>query len=84
MMQPHQQEGYNTDSGAQGMSDTLTFRAVYEKHGSWYVGYIPEVPGVNAQERTLKEARRSLNAALREPAELDPTALQGRNLLPLI
>ena len=41
------------------------FTAVSERHGRWYVGYVPEVPGVNAQERTLAAARRSLAAALR-------------------
>ncbi len=60
------------------MSMSLIFRAVFEKHGRWYVGYIPEVPGVNAQERSLREARRSLKAALRELAEIDRKAVFGR------
>ena len=59
------------------MERSLKFSAVFEKHGRWYVGYVPEVPGVNAQERTLKEARKSLAIALRELAELDPDALVG-------
>lgn len=54
------------------------FTAVFEKHGRWYVGYVPEVPGVNAQERTLAAARRSLTAALRELAEMSPESLRGR------
>ena len=53
------------------------FTAVYERHGRWYVGYVPDVPGVNAQERTLVTARRSLSSALRELARLDPSALRG-------
>lgn len=32
---------------------THKFQAIFEKHGRWYVGYVPQVPGVNAQERTL-------------------------------
>lgn len=60
------------------MSESLIVRAVFEKHGRWYVGYIPEVPGVNAQERSLEEARKSLKAALRELAEIDPSAVSGR------
>lgn len=39
------------------------------------MGYIPEVPGVNAQERTLDAARESLTIALRELIEIDPSAL---------
>lgn len=54
------------------------FTAVFERHGRWYVGYVPEVPGVNAQEHTLGAARRSLASALRELARLDPGALRGR------
>jgi len=55
------------------------FTAVFERHGRWFVGYVPEVPGVNAQERTLAATRRSLAAALRELARLDPGALRGKD-----
>lgn len=41
------------------------FTAVYEKRGKWYVAYIEEIPGVNTQGRTLKEARANLKDALR-------------------
>jgi predicted RNase H-like HicB family nuclease len=54
------------------------FTAIFERHGRWYVGYVPEVPGVNAQERTLPATRRSLTAALRELAEISPESLRGR------
>lgn len=40
------------------------FTAVYEKRGEWYVAYIEEIPGVNTQGRTLKEARANLREAL--------------------
>ena len=53
--------------------------AVFERHGKWTVGYVPEVPGVNAQERTLAATRRSLLVALRELAALQPDALRGRH-----
>ena len=54
------------------------FTAVFEKHGRWYVGYVLELPGVNAQERTLAAARRSLAVALRELTTLDPDAVRGK------
>jgi predicted RNase H-like HicB family nuclease len=38
--------------------------AVIERHGRWYVAYIPEIPGVNTQGRTLKETRENLRDAL--------------------
>jgi len=40
------------------------FTAVFEKRGRWYIGYVEEVPGVNTQGRTLKEARKNLKEAL--------------------
>jgi predicted RNase H-like HicB family nuclease len=40
------------------------FTAVFEKHGRWYVAYVEEIPGVNTQGRTLKEARANLREAL--------------------
>lgn len=40
------------------------FTAVYQKRGRWYVAYVEEIPGVNTQGRTLKEARENLQEAL--------------------
>ena len=40
------------------------FTAVFQKRGSWYVAYVEEIPGVNTQARTRKEARRNLREAL--------------------
>ena len=59
------------------MGKRLKFRAVYEKHDGWYIGYIPEVPGVNAQEHTLKATRESLTFALGELAEIDPDTVSS-------
>ncbi len=41
-----------------------TFSTVVEKRGRWYVGYVPEVPGVNTQGRTLREVKENLQEAL--------------------
>ena len=40
------------------------FTAVYEKKDKWYVAYIEELPGVNTQGKTLKEARSNLKEAM--------------------
>jgi len=40
------------------------FTAVYEKKGKWYIAYIEEIPGVNTQGKTLKEAKKNLKEAL--------------------
>ena len=41
-----------------------TFSATIEKRGRWYIGYVPEVPGVNSQGKTLKEVSENLQEAL--------------------
>lgn len=41
-----------------------TYTAVYVKSGSWYAGYVAEVPGVNTQGKTLAEAKSNLLEAL--------------------
>ena len=40
------------------------FTAVYKKNGRWYLGWVEEIPGVNTQGRTLKEAKKNLKEAL--------------------
>jgi len=40
------------------------YTAVFEKRGRWYVAFVEEIPGVNTQGRTLKEARHNLKEAL--------------------
>lgn len=38
--------------------------AVFEQHGSDFIAYIEEIPGVNTQGATLEEARTNLIEAL--------------------
>ena len=40
------------------------FTAVYKKAGAWYLGWVEEIPGVNTQGKTLKEAKDNLKEAL--------------------
>ena len=40
------------------------FTAIYKKRGKWYLGWVEEIPGVNTQGRTLKEAKENLKEAL--------------------
>ncbi|MBM3216952.1 type II toxin-antitoxin system HicB family antitoxin [Candidatus Poribacteria bacterium] len=60
------------------------FTAVYEKRGRWYVAYVEEIPGVNTQARTLREARENLREALElivtANRELSERQLQGTNV----
>lgn len=40
------------------------FTAIYKKQGKWYLGWVEEIPGVNTQGKTLKEAKNNLKEAL--------------------
>ncbi|MCX6010281.1 MAG: type II toxin-antitoxin system HicB family antitoxin [Chloroflexi bacterium] len=40
------------------------FTSVIEKRGSWYIGYVEELPGVNTQGKTLRKVRENLKEAL--------------------
>lgn len=40
------------------------FTAIYQKRGKWIIAWIEEIPGVNTQGRSLKEAKENLKEAL--------------------
>lgn len=42
------------------------YTAVIKKDGSWWIGWIEEVPGVNCQEASKEELMRTLRVTLRE------------------
>jgi predicted RNase H-like HicB family nuclease len=42
------------------------YTAIVKRAGDWWIGWVQEVPGVNAQERTKEELLISLRQALRE------------------
>jgi predicted RNase H-like HicB family nuclease len=50
------------NKGRSRMKNTLT--AVFEKVAEGYIGYVEELPGVNAQGETLEEVRESLKEAI--------------------
>ena len=45
--------------------------AIVGQDGGWWIGWIAEVPGVNAQERTREELLDTLADVLREALELN-------------
>ncbi len=47
------------------------FTAIIKKDGDWWIGWIEEVKGVNAQESTKEELIQSLREALRDILELN-------------
>ncbi|GAB6068090.1 type II toxin-antitoxin system HicB family antitoxin [Methylothermus subterraneus] len=46
------------------------FTAIIKKEGDWWIGWVEEVPGANAQERTKEELLASLQEAVRDILEI--------------
>ena len=47
------------------------YTAILKKDGDWWIGWIEEVKGVNAQEASKEELIESLREALRDILELN-------------
>jgi len=50
---------------------TSTYTAIIKRDADWWIGWIEEVPGVNAQEATKEELLASLREILREALEFN-------------
>ncbi len=48
-----------------------SYTAVIKQDGSWWIGWIEEIPGVNCQEATREELVASLREALGEAIEFN-------------
>lgn len=61
------------------------FTAVFQKVDDWYIGYVEELPGANAQGKTLDEVRENLREAieliLKSNRELSERELAGKNVI---
>jgi hypothetical protein len=58
---------YRVSAKAMRVSENHT--AVIKKAGSWWIGRIEEVPGVNCQERTREAPSKTLRVTLAETLE---------------
>ncbi|MBI2909553.1 MAG: type II toxin-antitoxin system HicB family antitoxin [Chloroflexi bacterium] len=47
----------------------MTFRAVIKKSGNWWIGWLVDLPGVNAQEKTREELIESLRIGAEDMLE---------------
>ena len=47
------------------------FTAILKRDGDWWIGWVEEVPGVNAQERSREELLASLRVILAEALEFN-------------
>jgi len=56
------------------------FTAIYQKRGKWTVAWVEEIPGVNTQGRTLREAKENLKEALQLILETNHALAFGKSL----
>jgi len=54
------------------------FTAIYKKSGKWFLAWVEEIPGVNTQGRTLKEAKENLKEALSLILETNRNIMFGK------
>ena len=54
------------------------FTAVYQKKGKWIIAWVEEIPGVNTQGRTQKEAKENLKEALQLILETNHALAMGK------
>ena len=53
-----------------------TYTAIMQPKDGWWIGWLEEIPGINCQERTRDELRKSLLRATREAIDLNRKASQ--------
>ncbi len=49
----------------------MSYTAVIQRHGEWWIGWVEEVPGVNSQATTREELLDNLRDALDEALEMN-------------
>ena len=49
----------------------MKYRAVIKKANDWWIGWLVDLPGVNAQEKTKAELLESLKVGAQEMLELE-------------
>lgn len=49
----------------------MNYTAIIKQDGEWWIGWVEEVPGVNAQEKTKSELLASLRQVLLEALEFN-------------
>jgi predicted RNase H-like HicB family nuclease len=48
----------------------MQYRAIIKKSGQWWIGWLIDLPGVNAQEKTKKELLESLKICAQEMLDM--------------
>jgi len=49
----------------------MKFRAIMKRSGNWWIGWLIDLPGVNAQEKTREELLESLKIGAQDMLDTD-------------
>ncbi|MQY63202.1 MAG: type II toxin-antitoxin system HicB family antitoxin [Calditrichaeota bacterium] len=58
----------------------MKFKAIIKKEGNWWIGWLVDLPGVNAQERTYEELIESLKIGAEDMLALEPEVPEDARL----
>ena len=47
------------------------YKAIIQRDGEWWIGWVEEIPGVNSQGATREELIENLRSALQEALEMN-------------
>jgi predicted RNase H-like HicB family nuclease len=47
------------------------YKAIIQRDGQWWIGWVEEIPGVNSQGATREELLENLRSALQEALEMN-------------
>ncbi len=58
----------------------MEYRAVIKQEGDWWIGWLVDLPGVNAQEKTYEELLESLKIGAADMLALEPELPENAHL----
>jgi predicted RNase H-like HicB family nuclease len=61
----------------------MNLRAVIKQEDGWWIGWLVDIPGVNAQERTREELLESLMIGFEDLVETEVELPESSELVPI-
>jgi len=61
----------------------MNFRAVIKREDGWWIGWLVDIPGVNAQERTREELLESLTIGFEDLVQTEVELPEETELVPI-
>ncbi len=61
----------------------MNLRAVIKQEDGWWIGWLVDIPGVNAQERTREELLESLTIGFEDMVQTEVELPESSELVPI-